>query len=153
MPQQAPRTCFVRSEDVPAYSPGSQVGTVNRRLIGPDAVGAQHLEVVLGTAEKGGAALPHAHPGIEQVCYMLAGRALAVVGGQSREIGPGECCFFPAGEEHTFTVVSDGPVRVLVIYSPPYREDPNKVVRRNHRRASAVSPTTISRRHSAPSRL
>ena len=131
MPQQAPSAYFIGPEDVPAYSPGNHIGTVNRRLIGPDTVGAQHLEVLLGTAEKGGAALPHAHPGIEQVCYMLAGRARAEVGGQSREIGPGECCFFPAGEEHVFTVVSDEPVRVLVIYSPPYGEDPSKVVRRN----------------------
>jgi quercetin dioxygenase-like cupin family protein len=131
MQQQAHTTYFIRPEDVPAYSPGNHIGTLNRRLIGPETVGAQHLEVLLGTAEKGGAALPHAHPGIEQVCYMLAGRARAEVGGQSREIGPGECCFFPAGEEHVFTVVSDEPVRVLVIYSPPYGEDPSKVVRRN----------------------
>jgi mannose-6-phosphate isomerase-like protein (cupin superfamily) len=131
MPQQAPSAYFIGPEEVPAYSPSNHIGTVNRRLIGPDTVGAQHLEVLLGTAEKGGAALPHAHPGIEQVCYILAGRARAEVGGQRREIGPGECCFFPAGEEHVFTVVSDEPVRVLVIYSPPYGEDPSKVVRRS----------------------
>lgn len=131
MPQQASRTYFVRPEDVPAYSPANHTGTVNRRLIGPETVGAQHLEVLLGTLEKGGAALPHAHPGIEQVCYMLAGRARAEIGGQNREIGPGECCFFPAGEEHVFTVVSDEPVRLLVIYSPPYGENPDKVVRRH----------------------
>ena len=131
MSLQPPRNYFVRPEDVPAYSPANHTGTVNRRLIGPETVGAEHLEVLLGTLEKGGAALPHAHPGMEQVCYMLAGRARAEVGGQSREIGPGECCFFPAGEEHVFTVVSDEPVRLLVIYSPPYGEDPTKVVRRS----------------------
>ena len=124
------RTYFIRSEDVPAYSPGNHVGTTNRRLIGPETVGATHLEVTLGTLSKGGAALPHSHPGMEQVCYMLSGRARAEVGGQVREIGPGECCFFPAGEEHLFAAVSDEPVRVLVIYSPPYGEDPAKVARR-----------------------
>ena len=136
MPQEAPHTYFVRPEDVPAYSPANHTGTVDRRLIGPETVGARHLEVLLGTLEKGGAALPHAHPGIEQVCYLLAGRARAEVGGQSREIGPGECCFFPAGEEHVFTVVSDEPVRLLVIYSPPYAEDPTKVARRNQEKHS-----------------
>lgn len=30
-----------------------------------------------------------------------------------------------------FTVVSEEPVRLLVIYAPPYGEDPAKVVRRN----------------------
>jgi len=130
MPEQPTRTYFIRPEDVAAFSPGNHKGTVNRRLIGPETVGAQHLEVVLGVAERGGAALPHAHPTMEQVCYMLEGRARAEIGGQSREIGPGECCFFPAGEEHAFTVISEQPVKVLVIYSPPYGEDPAKVIRR-----------------------
>jgi hypothetical protein len=30
---------------------------------------------------------------------------------------------------HVFTVVSDAPVRVLVIYSPPYEENPSRAVR------------------------
>jgi mannose-6-phosphate isomerase-like protein (cupin superfamily) len=127
----SPRQYFVRADEVPGYSPANHTGTVNRRLIGPETVGAQHLEMLLGHLEKGGAALPHAHPGIEQVCYILKGRARAEIGGQSRVIGPGECCFFPAGEEHVFTVVSDEPVELLVIYSPPYGEDPSKVVRRD----------------------
>ncbi len=122
-------TYFVSLDDVPGYHPANHVGTLNRRLIGPETVGARHLEVVHGTIEKGKGALPHAHPGIEQVCYLLEGRALAEVGGQRRELGPGDCCFFPADEMHVFTVVSDEPVKVLVIYSPPYEESPERVVR------------------------
>jgi len=121
--------CFVRPDDVPAYSPDNHVGTLNRRLIGRDNVGAQNLEVILGVLQKGPGALPHAHPGIEQVCYMLEGYARVEVRGHTREIGPGECCFFPESEPHVFTVVSDEPVKVLVIYSPPYNEDPSKAVR------------------------
>jgi len=74
-------------------------------------------------------ALPHVHPGLEQVCYILEGRARVEVAGYTREIGPGECCFFPAGEAHIFAVVSDEPVKVLVIYSPPYYENPAQAVR------------------------
>ncbi|MCT9117475.1 cupin domain-containing protein [Cupriavidus gilardii] len=122
-------TYFVSFDDVPGYHPANHVGTLNRRLIGPETVGARHLEVVHGTIEKGKGALPHAHPGIEQVCYMLEGRALAEVGGQRRELGPGDCCFFPADQMHVFTVISDEPVKVLVIYSPPYEESPERVVR------------------------
>ncbi|KAA2212471.1 cupin domain-containing protein [Teichococcus oryzae] len=121
---------FVRPEDVPGYSPANHTGTVNRRLISPETVGATSMEVLLGTIEAGQGALPHAHPGMEQACYILSGRARAEVGGQSREIGPGEMCFFPKGEEHVFTVIGPEPVQVLVIYSPPYGEDPAKVVRR-----------------------
>jgi mannose-6-phosphate isomerase-like protein (cupin superfamily) len=120
---------FVRPEDIAPYQPANHTGTVNRRLIGRDNVGAKNVEVLLGVIDKGHGALPHAHPGIEQVCYMLEGRALAEVGGESCEIGPGECCFFPADVPHKFTVVSETPVRVLVIYTPPYGEDPAKTIR------------------------
>ena len=120
---------FVKAADVPPYQPANHTGTVNRRLIGAENVGARKLEVVLGLVEKGKGALPHAHPGIEQVCYMLEGRARAEVGGEACELEPGDCCFFPADMPHVFTVVSDEPVRVLVIYSPPYEENPARAVR------------------------
>ena len=122
------RRQVVRPGDVAPYHPANHTGTVNRRLIGPDNVGARNVELVLGIIDKGEGALAHAHPGVEQVCYMLEGRAVAEIGGVSSEIGPGDCCFFPADVPHKFTVVSDMPARVLVIYSPPYGEDPAKAV-------------------------
>src|SRR5262245_50653935 len=120
---------FVRADEVPPYHPANHTGTVNRRLIGRDNVGAERLEVVLGVVEKGKGALPHSHPGIEQVCYMLRGRARAEVDGEVMELGPGDCCFFPPDVPHVFTVVSDEPVEVLVVYAPPYGEAPDKVKR------------------------
>lgn len=120
---------FVRLGDVPGYHPANHLGTVNRRLIGRETVGAQQIELLHGTIEKGKGALPHAHPGIEQVCYILEGRAVAEVDGQRQELGPGDCCFFPADAMHVFTVVSEEPARILVIYSPPYEESPERVIR------------------------
>lgn len=119
----------VRSGEVPGYHPANHTGTLNRRLIGAETVGAKQLEVVLGVIEKGKGALPHAHPGIEQACYLLEGRARVVVGSETDELGPGDACFFPAGVPHVFTVTSDQPAKVLVIYAPPYEESPDRVVR------------------------
>jgi len=119
---------FVRAEDVPGYHPANHTGTLNRRLIGPETVGARHLEVLHGTLDPGQGALPHAHPGIEQVCYVLEGTAVAEVDGQRRELGPGDCCFFPADMPHVFTATGSTPVKLLVIYSPPYGEDPSRRV-------------------------
>jgi len=119
---------FVRSADVPAYHPANHEHTSNQRLIGP-ANGAKHLEVVLGTIGRCGGALPHAHPGMEQVCYLLEGTARAEVGGASFDMVPGDACFFPTDATHVFTVTSEKPARLLVIYSPPYGEDPARVVR------------------------
>jgi quercetin dioxygenase-like cupin family protein len=120
---------FVRAEDLTPYHPANHVGTSNLRLVGRDNVGARNLEIVHGTIEPGQGALPHAHPGIEQVCYLLEGRAIAEVGGETCEMRPGDCCFFPADTPHVFTAISDEPVKVLVIYSPPYEENPARVIR------------------------
>jgi mannose-6-phosphate isomerase-like protein (cupin superfamily) len=127
--QNSPRNYFVNQQSVTPYHPANHTGTTNYRLIGPETVGASKVELVLGVIEKSEGTLPHLHPGIEQVCYILEGRALAEVGGQSRELGPGDCCFFPAGMRHTFTAISDTPVRFLVIYSPPYGESPEKAIK------------------------
>jgi uncharacterized RmlC-like cupin family protein len=117
----------VREHEVTPYGPANHTGTVNRRLIGSENVGASQIEVVLGTVEKRQGALPHAHPGIEQVCYMLSGRARVTLGEgaavREAEIGPGDTCFFPADTMHTFTVTSEEPARVLVLYAPPYGEN------------------------------
>ncbi len=118
----APKAFFVREADVRTYSPANHSGTVNRRLISRETVGAEQLEVVLGTIEKGQGAHPHHHDGIEQVCYILSGQARAEVGGESAILNPGDSCFFPAGMEHVFIATSEEPVRVLVIYAPPYAE-------------------------------
>jgi quercetin dioxygenase-like cupin family protein len=124
-----PNRFLVKADSVDAYSPANHTGTVNRRLIGPETVGAQQLEVVLGVVEKGKGAQPHSHPGIEQVCYLLEGRARAEVAGQVMELVPGDCCFFPADAPHVFTVTSETPAKVLVIYAPPYGESPLKATR------------------------
>ena len=64
--QVSNRYC-VRADEVAGYHPANHTGTLNRRLIGPETVGATQLEVVLGVVEKGRGAEPHAHPGIEGV--------------------------------------------------------------------------------------
>ena len=115
----------VRPQDVRPYSPANHVGTRNLRLIGKETVGAKQVEMLIGEVERGQGALPHAHPGIEQVCYLLEGAARVEVGGESFELGPGEACFFPADVPHVFTATSER-AKVMVIYAPPYEEDPKR---------------------------
>jgi quercetin dioxygenase-like cupin family protein len=111
----------VRQAEVTPYSPANHTGTRNFRLIGPETVGAKNVEVLIGEIERGKGALPHAHPGIEQVCYLLEGSAHVEVAGEKFEMVAGEACFFPASRTHLFIVTSPK-ARVLVIYSPPYLE-------------------------------
>ncbi len=116
----------VRQSEVRPYSPANHSGTRNFRLIGPETVGATQVEVLIGEVERGKGAFPHAHPGIEQVCYLLEGTAHVEVGGEAFEMQPGEACFFPADQMHVFQATSDK-VKVMVIYAPPYGENPKNV--------------------------
>jgi quercetin dioxygenase-like cupin family protein len=113
----------VSQADVTPYSPANHTGTRNFRLIGPETVGAKQVEVLVGEIERGKGALPHAHPGIEQVCYLLEGEAHVEVGGEEFEMKPGDSCFFPPDQMHLFIVTSER-AKVLVIYAPPYGEKP-----------------------------
>ncbi len=119
---------LVRKEDLKPYSPANHSGTKNYRFIGSETVGARQVELLLGEVEKGQGAHPHAHPGIEQVCYLLEGTAHVEVGGEKFDMAPGEACFFPADMKHIFQATSEK-VRVMVIYAPPYGEKPENVRR------------------------
>jgi len=116
---------LVRQAGVTPYSPANHTGTRNFRLIGPETVGANQVEVLIGEVERGKGALPHAHPGIEQVCYLLEGEAHVEIGADKFEMKPGEACFFPPDTMHVFLVTSDK-AKVMVIYAPPYGESPER---------------------------
>jgi mannose-6-phosphate isomerase-like protein (cupin superfamily) len=113
----------VRPSGVTPYSPANHTGTKNFRLIGRETVGAKQVEMLIGEVERGKGALPHAHPGIEQVGYLLEGAAQVEVGGEKFDLAPGEACFFPADLPHVFTATSER-AKVMVIYAPPYEENP-----------------------------
>jgi len=119
---------LVRQHDVKPYSPANHTGTQNFRMIGAETVGAKQLEMLIGEVERGKGALPHAHPGIEQVCYLLEGTAHVEVAGEKFEMAPGEACFFPPDAPHLFTVTSHK-AKVMVIYAPPYEENPARTTR------------------------
>jgi quercetin dioxygenase-like cupin family protein len=133
-------------DQVAPYQPANHTGTSNRRVIGRDTVGAQRLEVLIGTISKGHGAQRHAHPNLEQASYVLRGAGVSEVYGQGRDIRAGEWVFSPKGVFHTFTVTSDEPAQVLVVYAPPYHEDPHAAVVHDpaHPQAEPRPPVTTA---------
>lgn len=119
----------VRPGEMPSYSPANHSGTTNTRLVSGALNGARFVEVILGEVEKGAGVSTHAHPGMEQVQYFLEGEAEVVVDGETHHARAGDLCFFPAGVFHSVRVTSER-MKVLIIYSPPYGESPDKVVRK-----------------------
>lgn len=114
----------LRAESINSYAPANHTGTSNQRVICKETVGARYLEVLIGTISKGNGALKHAHPNLEQASYILQGEGLSETFGKARRFGLNDWSFNPQGVFHRFTVTSEEPVRVMVVYSPPYRENP-----------------------------
>jgi quercetin dioxygenase-like cupin family protein len=119
---------ITRAADVVPYSPANHTGTKNYRLVGPAVNGATTMEIVLGDIERNEGTPPHAHPGIEQAVYMLEGEAIAGIDGVEHHVRQGDMVFFPANVFHSFKAVSER-IKVLVIYSPPYGENPAELIR------------------------
>lgn len=118
----------IRAEEVTPYSPANHSGTKNYRLVGPTVNGAQSMEIVLGDIERNEGAPAHAHPDLEQAAYILEGEALSVIDGVEYHVKPGDLCFFPANVFHSIKVLTER-LKVLVVYSPPYGESPEKVIK------------------------
>ena len=56
------------------------------------------------------------------------GEAIAAIDGVEHHVGPGDLLFFPPRVFHSVTALSER-IKVLVIYSPPYGENPAQVIR------------------------
>jgi quercetin dioxygenase-like cupin family protein len=118
----------IRPGDVQPYSPANHTGTRNYRLIGPMANGAKYMEIAMGDIERNEGSPAHAHPDLEQAVYILEGEAIAGIDGVDHHVKQGDMMFFPARVMHSIKVLSER-IKLLVIYSPPYGEDPAKVIR------------------------
>lgn len=119
---------LVRAGEAESYRPANHTGTENRRLSGPGVTVGSSIEVVHGTIQTEHGVSRHVHPGIEQVCYLLSGQAAVEIDDESFDMTAGDCCCFPAGSLHSFKSTGPTPAEVLIIYAPPYGEDPDKVV-------------------------
>jgi quercetin dioxygenase-like cupin family protein len=118
---------IIRAAEQESYSPANHTGTKNTRLVGPRVNGAKNLEIALGEIERKEGSLAHAHPEVEQAVYILEGEAMAGIDGVDHHVRAGDMMFFPKGVFHSIHVLSEK-IKMLVIYSPPFDEDPAKVV-------------------------
>jgi quercetin dioxygenase-like cupin family protein len=118
---------IIRAEEQEAYSPANHTGTKNYRLIGPKVNGAKYMEIALGDIERNEGSPAHAHPDLEQAVYILEGEAIAGIDGVDHHVKAGDMMFFPAQVFHSIRVLTER-IKLLVIYAPPYGEDPGKVI-------------------------
>ncbi len=127
----------IRPEDVTPYSPANHSGTRNYRLVAPGVNGAKYMEIIYGDIERHAGAVAHAHPDMEQATYVIDGEATVEVDGVKHHVAKGDLLFFPSRVFHDIQVISER-IKLLVIYAPPYGENPEKVVKRESSNAGQV---------------
>jgi quercetin dioxygenase-like cupin family protein len=98
-------------------------------MVAPGVNGARYMEIIYGDIERHEGAVEHAHPDLEQATYVIEGEASVEVDGIKHHVSAGDLLFFPAKVFHDIQVIS-ARIKLLVIYAPPYGEDPAKVIKR-----------------------
>src|SRR4029453_5007727 len=69
----------------------------------------------------GGATQCHYHKLAEEFYFILEGRGSMEIGGESREVGPGDAILIPPGAWHTIAAREN--LRFLCCCSPPYAHE------------------------------
>ena len=87
---------------------------IGRRMLNGEALTLAQITLAAG------AVVPeHDHPN-EQIATVVSGRLRFVVGGEEREVGPGESVLIPGGVPHRVEVLEDA---VVLDVFAPRRED------------------------------
>jgi len=85
------------------------------------AVTGEALQLIRAQFEPGGEYEMHSHPH-EQFGLMVQGRMRLTVGGEERDIGPGDLWHVPPNVVHGGTLLGDEPVVFIDVFHP-VRED------------------------------
>lgn len=70
------------------------------------------------TTRKGEEPPPHTHATEDEIFYVLKGELTFHCGGESFDVSEGGFVYLPQGIEHTYTIRSEGQVRLLVVTFP-----------------------------------
>jgi quercetin dioxygenase-like cupin family protein len=92
-----------------------------------DIVGAEQLLLVRVHMPKGKALPFHRHPSMEEIVYILEGRAEQWVGREKRMLGPGDIAHIPIDVVHSTYNAGRGVLRFLSILSPARFRGPAQV--------------------------
>jgi mannose-6-phosphate isomerase-like protein (cupin superfamily) len=99
-------------------------GSEIRPLVDRTTSGITACSLAEETLPVGARVTPHRHREIEEIYYILSGRGVMTVGGERREVGPGDAIYVPRGNNHTLENTGTEPIRLLLVCGPAfYYED------------------------------
>ena len=89
----------------------------------PDVNGSERLSAGVVNLEPGKGHDIHTHPDSDEILYFISGDVEQTVAGETKEVGPGEMIYIPAGVEHGTTNTGWETLQLLAVYAPPGPED------------------------------
>lgn len=84
----------------------------------PDITESEHLIVTRVDVEPGGGHPFHRHPEMDEVIYIIEGKAEQWIEKEVRSLGPGEAVYIPKNMVHATYNESNKPLSFLAILSP-----------------------------------
>ena len=92
----------------------------------PDSIGKQSLAEA--TLPPGAATEPHYHPVTEEICYILRGAGRMRIGGEAREVAPGDGIAITPGAAHQIVNTADPDLVFLCCCAPAYSHEDTVMV-------------------------
>jgi len=75
-----------------------------------------------------GSTTPHYHPKAEEIYYILDGQGRMQIGGETRDVGPGDAIAIPPGQVHQITNTGGDVLTFLCCCAPAYENDDTVLV-------------------------
>lgn len=88
-------------------------------LSAPDVTGATKFSAGIVLLAPGKGHATHAHPGCEEILYVVSGYGKQTVGDETQNLAPGMMVFIPEGMEHSTINTGWEYLKLVAIYDPP----------------------------------
>ena len=96
-------------------------GSTIRSILDRTNAPVQNQSLAEARVPAGGATQRHFHRIAEEFYFILEGRGMIEIDGESREVGPGDAILIPPGAWHT--IAADEALRFLCCCAPPYAHE------------------------------
>jgi mannose-6-phosphate isomerase-like protein (cupin superfamily) len=98
-------------------------GSTIREVAGRVSLPAANQSLAEATVPPGGATEAHFHRVTEELYFFTGGEGRLLVGGEERDVRPGDCVVIPPGAEHKLWNTGNVPLRLLCCCAPAYSHD------------------------------
>src|SRR4051812_43518754 len=98
-------------------------GSTIREIAGLTTLPSRNQSLAEATVPAGGQTTAHYHVASEELYFFTAGTGRLRVGGEWRDVRPGDCAVLPPGVEHKLENPGPEPLVLLCCCSPPYTHD------------------------------